>query len=109
MPLRGSFELLGGMSVHPVGPDDDMAAVYLDHDAMLLYMTALEVPRGHVALRVDADRFGGAVDWLGARGIAFGNDPGAPNNGETADCIGTGSRVYFSDPDGDLIELATPA
>lgn len=100
--------VLGDLPSGPTGPDGDMAAVHLDDDAMLLYMDAPDTPQGHVALRIDANRFAGAVAALLERGIPFGNDPGAPDNGITTDCIGTGSRLYFSDPDGHLIELVSP-
>lgn len=100
--------VLGGLPAGPEGPDGDMNAVHLDDDAMLLYMDAPITPQGHVALRIDADRFIGAVAALRERGIPFGNDPGAPDNGETTDRIGAGSRLYFADPDGHLIELVAP-
>lgn len=100
--------VLGDLPFGPEGPDGDMAAVRLDDDAMLLYMDAPATPKGHVALRIDADRFAGAVAALRERGIPFGNEPAAPDNGATTDCIGTGSRLYFTDQDGHLIELVAP-
>ncbi|MFC4947210.1 VOC family protein [Pseudonocardia sp. GCM10023141] len=101
--------VLGDLPARQAGPDDDMFAVHLDGDTMLLYMDAPQTPRGHVALRIDAERFAGAVAALRERGVPFGNDPGAPENGATNDCIGTGSRLYFSDVDGHLIELVAPS
>jgi catechol 2,3-dioxygenase-like lactoylglutathione lyase family enzyme len=100
-------DLLGDVVVEPAGPDDDMTALRIGHDATLLYMTAPHTPRQHLALRVDGARFARAVAGLRARGIPYGNDPAAPENGETADCLGSGGRVYFSDLDGHLIELVT--
>jgi catechol 2,3-dioxygenase-like lactoylglutathione lyase family enzyme len=102
--------LLGDVPTRPEGPDGDMTSVRLDHGALLLYMTApaAEVHRGHVALRVDPDRFAHVVDELRERDLPFGNDPSDQANGETSDplCDG-GRRVYFTDPDGHLIEIVT--
>lgn len=99
--------LLGDIETRPEGPDGDMTSVLLDGGASLLYMTAAEVHPGHVALRVDADRFTRVVDELRNRRVPFGNDPEAPDNGRTADPLGGGGRVYFPDPDGHLIEIVT--
>lgn len=104
---RSLATLLGDLPVRPQGPDGDMAAVDLEHGAMLLCMTADEVHPGHVALRVDADRFAAVVAELRERGVPFGNDPAAPDNGRTADDLGEAGRVYFADPDGHLIEVVT--
>lgn len=101
--------VLGDLPARQAGPDDDMHAVHLDDGVLLLYMDSPQVARGHVALRIDRARFDGAVAALSARGVPFGNDPATPENGETTDCLGTGGRIYFSDLDGHLIELVTPA
>jgi catechol 2,3-dioxygenase-like lactoylglutathione lyase family enzyme len=99
--------LLGDVEARPAGPDGDMCEVALDDGTSLLYMTAPEVHRGHVALRVDAARFDHVVAELRERGAAFGNDPADPGNGRTDDCLGSAGRVYFADPDGHLIEVVT--
>jgi catechol 2,3-dioxygenase-like lactoylglutathione lyase family enzyme len=99
--------LLGDVEARPAGPDGDMCELLLDHGASLLFMTAPEVPRGHVALRVDAARFEHAVAELRERSVPFGNDPSDPENGRTDDRLGSTGRVYFADPDGHLIELVT--
>jgi catechol 2,3-dioxygenase-like lactoylglutathione lyase family enzyme len=97
--------LLGGVQARPAGPDGDMYEVELDDGTSLLYATAPEVHLGHVALRVDADRFDHVVAELRERGTAFGNDPAEPDNGRTDDHLGSAGRVYFADPDGHLIEI----
>nr|WP_232662271.1 VOC family protein [Pseudonocardia sp. TRM90224] len=105
-------DLLGGVQPRPEGPDGDMSSVPVGDGAMLLYMTVGatdDIPRGHLALRVDPDRFAGVVAGLRERGIAFGNNPAEPENGETTDCLGEAGRLYFSDPDGHLLEVVTPA
>ncbi|MGI5129267.1 VOC family protein [Pseudonocardia sp. CA-107938] len=101
-------DLLGGAPVTPEGPDGDMNAVHVGHRAMVLYMDSpAEIPRQHLALRVDRALFDGLVAQLTARRIPFGNDPSDQANGRTDDCIGTGRRVYFADPDGHLLEVVT--
>jgi catechol 2,3-dioxygenase-like lactoylglutathione lyase family enzyme len=104
---RSLATLLGDVETRPEGPDGDMVGLHLDHGATLIYATATEVPAGHVALRVDAARFGRVVDELRERGVAFGNDPAEPGNGRTDDRFGDAGRVYFTDPDGHLIEIVT--
>lgn len=99
--------LLGDVAAQPAGPDGDMCAVQLDHGASLLYLTSPEVARGHVALRVDADRFAHVVEELGERDVPFGNDPDDQANGRTDDRLGSVGRLYFTDPDGHLIEIVT--
>jgi catechol 2,3-dioxygenase-like lactoylglutathione lyase family enzyme len=103
--------LLGDVEARPAGPDGDMCELLLDHGATLLYMTVPttgpEIARGHVALRVDAERFDHVVDELHERAVPFGNDPADPANGRTEDCLGGAGRIYFSDPDGHLIEIVT--
>ena len=99
--------LLGDVETRPDGPDGDMISVLLDGGVTLLYMTAPEVHVGHVALRVDAERFARVVDELRARRVPFGNDPEAPDNGLTSDVLGEAGRVYFPDPNGHLIEIVT--
>ncbi len=42
---------------------------------------------------------------LRARGLAFGNDPEAPDNFQTGDPLGGHGRVYFTDPSGHLFEV----
>lgn len=102
-------ELLGGAPVTAQGPDGDMTAVHVGHRAMVLYMDdhAAAIPRQHLALRVDGELFDGLVARLVAQRIPFGNDPSDQRNGRSDDCIGTGGRVYFDDPDGHLLEVVT--
>jgi hypothetical protein len=45
------------------------------------------------------------VDRLRAAGIAFGNDPEDPANGQTADPFGGHGRLYFADPNGHFFEV----
>ena len=100
--------LLGGAPVTPEGPDGDMTAVHVGHRAMVLYMDDPgEIARQHLALRVDRELFDGLVAQLVAQRIPFGNSPSDQRNGRSDDCIGTGGRVYFDDPDGHLLEVVT--
>lgn len=99
--------LLGDVEARPAGPDGDMCELLLDHGATLLFTTASEVARGHVALHVDAPRFAHVVAELRERGVPFGNDPDDPENDRTDDVLGGAGRVYFTDPDGHLVEIVT--
>lgn len=49
------------------------------------------------------------VDRLDARGVAYGNDPAAPDNGLVTDPLGSEGRVYFTSPDGHLFEVTVHA
>jgi catechol 2,3-dioxygenase-like lactoylglutathione lyase family enzyme len=101
---RWLASILGAAEPTPDGADGDMYRIDLAHAAFLLFNPAPTVHPEHVAFRVDATRFQEIVSRLRARGIAFGNDPEAPNNGKTDDPLGGEGRVYFIDENGHLFE-----
>ncbi len=99
-------DLLGLPMPIPDGPDGDLFPVQLDGAAQLIFVTVSSFDSHHLALRVDDATFGRVVARLKAAGLAFGNDPESPQNGLTVDSHGGGrGRVYFTDPNGHLLEL----
>jgi catechol 2,3-dioxygenase-like lactoylglutathione lyase family enzyme len=98
-------KILGLEPATPDGPEGEMRCLRVGESGILLFTPADTVAGHHVAFRVDAVTFAGIVDRLRARGIAFGNDPEEPTNGQTADFFGGHGRVYFQDPNGHLFEV----
>jgi catechol 2,3-dioxygenase-like lactoylglutathione lyase family enzyme len=105
-PERAAGLLAGilGATAGPEGPDADMFSVGLD-GCRVLFAAAGSVAPHHLAFRVDHDRLAGVVDRLRAEGLAYGNDPEHPDNGQTDDPLGGPGRVYFVRPDGHLFEV----
>jgi catechol 2,3-dioxygenase-like lactoylglutathione lyase family enzyme len=97
-------DVLGVGVVAPAGPDGDMFNLSVGQRA-LTYVRAPLHDGHHIALRVDEQIFSGALSRLQERKVPFGNDPGDPSNGQTADPLGGAGRIYFVDPDGHLFEL----
>ena len=102
---RWFAELLGLPAPVPDGPDDDMFNVHLSDDSSVLFVAEPSHARYHVAFGVTLDDFTATVGRLRARGLSFGNDPEAPDNGATDDPLGGQGRVYFQTPDGHFLEL----
>lgn len=99
-------EILGLAPATPEGPEGEMACLAIGESGVLLFYPAESVAGQHIAFRVDPTMFAAVVNRLHARGVAFGNDPEAPTNGQTNDPHGGGhGRVYFLDPDRHLFEV----
>lgn len=98
-------ELLGVAPAAPCGPEAEMRWLAIGESGALLFTPADTVAGQHVAFRVDAGAFARVVDRLRAAGIAFGNDPEDPANGQTADPFGGHGRLYFADPNGHFFEV----
>jgi catechol 2,3-dioxygenase-like lactoylglutathione lyase family enzyme len=96
---------LGVVGVVPDGPDGDMFAVPLAA-GRVLFVGSPDPPGHHIAFRVGEDDVAAVVARLRADGVAFGNDPEHPDNGEAWDPLGGAGRVYFASPDGHLFEVA---
>jgi catechol 2,3-dioxygenase-like lactoylglutathione lyase family enzyme len=96
--------VLGAGDPTPDGPDGDMFSVRLG-GCSVLFVEAQEVPGHHLAFRVAEADFSAIVERLAASGVDFGNDPEAPDNGETGDHLGGRGRVYFVSPDGHPFEV----
>ena len=97
--------LLGAPPPTVDGADDDMLRVELDDGSFLLFAAADPVHPEHIAFRVPPSRFAEVAERLHARGIAFGNEPDDPTNGQTRDPLGGAGRVYFATEDGHLFEV----
>src|SRR5262245_50817897 len=98
-------EILAVAPASACGPEGEMRWLAIGASTALLFSPA-EQPVGlHIAFRVDAVTFAEIVARLRARGIAFGNDPESPANGETMDLFGGHGRVYFADPNGHFFEV----
>jgi len=102
---RALAEILGAGPPETDGADDDMFRVDLDHGASLLFSASRTPKAEHIAFRVSSDQFSAVLDRIKARGLAFGNDPEAPDNGLTSDPLGGDGRVYWKDQDGHLFEV----
>jgi catechol 2,3-dioxygenase-like lactoylglutathione lyase family enzyme len=100
--------VLGEGNVVPAGPpgDDsgDMFSLVLDGCSLAFVQMPRPAPL-HLAIRVAPETFTAAIERLGERGIAFGNDPEDAANGRTDDPLGGAGRAYFRDPDGHFYEL----
>jgi catechol 2,3-dioxygenase-like lactoylglutathione lyase family enzyme len=105
-PERAAGLLAGilGAATGPEGPDGDMFSVGLDGCRVLFAEAEAAAPH-HLAFGVDGDGFAGVVDRIRAEGLAYGNDPEHPDNGQTDDPLGGPGRVYFVSPDGHLFEI----
>jgi catechol 2,3-dioxygenase-like lactoylglutathione lyase family enzyme len=99
-------EVLGLAPATPEGPEGEMYCLPIGQSGRLLYCPAENGPPQHIAFRVDPVTFAAAVNRLRAKGVAFGNDPEDPANGQTSDPHGGGQgRIYFLDPNGHLFEV----
>ena len=98
--------ILGTGAPVPEGEDGDMLRIDLAHDAFILFSLSDSPRFAHVAFRVDVERFREVVERLRGRGIPFGNDPNDAKNGMTDDFLGGAGRVYFTDDNGHLWEVA---
>jgi len=98
-------ELLG-LGVEPEGAEGEFLCIPLGAGgARLLFQPAEQPAPQHVAFHVDPVAFAEVVRRLRDRGLAFGNDPEAPDNSQTGDPLGGHGRVYFTDPSGHLFEV----
>lgn len=78
--------------------------------ALDLAESSKQHPR-HLAFRMDRDTFDAAFTRMRAAGIPFGDSPSSPANmrgpGRSTGVHGATASVYFSDPDGHLLEILT--
>lgn len=87
------------------GPDGEFQTLRLEQDASLFFAPATQVTPVHLALRVPRGELEAIIARLKARAIPFGNDPEEPANGRHDDPIGGLGRLYFTTPDGHLLEV----
>jgi catechol 2,3-dioxygenase-like lactoylglutathione lyase family enzyme len=97
-----------GVPVERDGAEDEFPCLRLGNAVQILFQQAATVVPHHVAFQVGTDEFEHVVERLRAAGIAFGNDPEDPRNGDVTDPLGGSGRVYFVDRDGHLFEVCAP-
>lgn len=85
------------------------APVRVNETLTLDFDNADPVPRQHYAFHVAEEEFDAILGRVKERGIKFGSDPGAQDNGEINSRRG-GRGIYFRDPtNGHSYELLTVA
>lgn len=84
------------------------APVQVNGDLHLLFDTDTGFKPQHYAFHVSDAEFDAIFARITAAGLAYGSEPGAPDNGRL-NHWGGGRGVYFRSPDGHLYELMTVA
>jgi catechol 2,3-dioxygenase-like lactoylglutathione lyase family enzyme len=96
-------EVLGLAPPTTYGP---FSVVQLDNDVQLDFMDDAEVHPRHYAFLVTEEEFDGVFGRIRARGLEFWADPFRQQPGEINTHDG-GRGVYWSDPDGHVLEVIT--
>ena len=87
--------------------EDYFAKVRLNKGLTFLFSDeATRFESHHYAFHVTDAEFDAILKRVKAAGLAFGSDPGAPDNGKLNRWNG-GRGFYFTDPNGHLLELMT--
>lgn len=84
------------------------APVRVNESLTLDFDNADPVPHHHYAFHVSDEDFDAILGRVRERGVRFGSQPGAQDNGEINERRG-GRGVYFRDPNGHSYELLTVA
>ena len=82
----------------PVKINDQMTLLFSDEDT--------DFKSHHYAFHVSDAEFDAIFDRIKAAGLAYGSDPSHLDNGKL-NAWGGGRGVYFTDPDGHVLELMT--
>src|ERR1700730_10016711 len=90
------------------GGSGAFAAVHVNDSRTLDWGTRDTFETHHYAFRVDDREFDSIFARLADEGVLHGSQPNAPQNGEINTRLG-GRGLYFSDPDGHLMEIMTRA
>ena len=90
------------------GPRGHFAPVKVNESLTLDFDDADPVPHHHYAFHVGDEEFDAILGRVKERGVAFGSQPGAQDNGELNERRG-GRGFYFRDPNGHSYELLTVA
>jgi catechol 2,3-dioxygenase-like lactoylglutathione lyase family enzyme len=85
---------------------DPFAPVQVNDQLTLDFLDAEDFVPHHYAFHVDDSEFDAIFARLQARGVSFGSQPNAQDNGEINHRQG-GRGVYFRDPNGHSYELLT--
>src|SRR5882757_6749263 len=98
------FAEIFGLTCEPV---NYFAPVRLNDQMTLLFSDeSTEHESHHYAFHVSDAEFNAIFDRVRATGLSYGSDPSHPDNGKL-NAWGGGRGVYFTDPDGHLLELMT--
>ena len=84
------------------------APVQVNGELHLLFDTDTDFKTQHYAFHVSDAEFDAIFGRIEKAGLAYGSEPGAPDNGRL-NSWGGGRGVYFRSPDGHLLELMTVA
>ena len=90
------------------GPHGHFAPVHINGDLSFDWDDSDSFDGHHYAFLVGDEEFDAIFDRLKAAGVRYGSGPGAPDNGQINTRLG-GRGLYFSDPDGHLMEIMTRA
>jgi catechol 2,3-dioxygenase-like lactoylglutathione lyase family enzyme len=82
----------------PVKLNDQMTFLFSDEES--------DFKSHHYAFHVSDAEFDTIFERIKAAGLSYGSDPGHPDNGKLNNW-GGGRGVYFTVPDGHLLELMT--
>jgi catechol 2,3-dioxygenase-like lactoylglutathione lyase family enzyme len=88
------------------GSSDYFAPVRLNDQMTLLFDDGTDFESHHYAFHVSDTDFDAIFDRVKAAGLTYGSDPEHVDNGKINNW-GGGRGVYFTDPDGHLLELMT--
>ena len=106
--VRFYATLLGLEDEGKAGP---FSVVRVNESLTLDFIEADPTPGRHYAFAMSADEFDAAFARIREAGIAYGDNPHAPDNmhgpGMTHGARGQGKAVYFHDPSGHLLEIKT--
>ena len=100
------FARLFGLSYGGAG--GHFAAVKVNDQLTLLFDNAEEFDTLHLAFHVSEPEFSGIFGRIKSEGLTYGSAPWSSDDGKTNDW-GGGRGVYFTTPDGHLLELMTVA
>jgi catechol 2,3-dioxygenase-like lactoylglutathione lyase family enzyme len=90
------------------GEDGHFAPLRVNDDLTLLFDDDEGFASHHLAFHVSEKEFDAIFARIKAEGLSFGSAPWSRDDGKTNDW-GGGRGVYFTTPDGHLLELMTVA
>ncbi|MFI7148164.1 VOC family protein [Nonomuraea sp. NPDC050022] len=105
---HASAGFLGGILGIPISADvARFTPLTLSNGVTLDYMNLADNPMQHYAFLVSEDTFDATFERIRAAGLTFWADPHRQQEGEIYRSRTGGRGVYFSDPDGHLMEILT--
>ncbi|WP_433515155.1 VOC family protein [Nonomuraea sp. CA-143628] len=105
---HASAEFLAGILGISASPDvARFTPLTLSNGVTLDYMNLADNPMQHYAFLVSEGTFDATFERIRAAGLTFWADPHRRQEGEVYRSRTGGRGVYFSDPDGHLMEILT--